>query len=69
MEKENISRDRFLLLDWMADYEPCLKDLIQWYLTGKLISRETFTAGIENAGVAFCNMMKGTNIGKMVVKV
>jgi len=69
VEKENISRDRFLLLDWMADYEPCLKDLIQWYLTGKLISRETFTDGIENAGVAFCNMMKGANIGKMVVKV
>ena len=64
----NITRDRFLLLDWMAEYESCLHELIGFYAQGKIVARETFRNGIENAGAAFCHMMNGQNIGKMIIK-
>jgi len=64
----NITRERFLLLEHMKEYESCLGDLIGWYMGGQLSGRETIVNGFENAGRAFCEMMKGKNIGKMIIK-
>ena len=63
----NITRERFLLLEHMEHYTSCLGELIQWYMQGKLKNRETSVKGLENAGAAFCDMMSGKNLGKMVV--
>jgi len=68
VKEDNITRDRFLLLEWMQEYESCLNDLIQWFLEGKLINKETVVHGFDNSGKAFCDMMNGKNIGKMIVK-
>ena len=59
-----------MLPDWMTSphYQSCMQELIQWYLQGKIVIKETITEGIENAGIAFCNMMNGQNVGKMVVR-
>ena len=68
MEKNKITRERFLLLEHMAHYESCLGELIEWFMTGKLTNRETVVNGLTNAGRAFCDMMSGANVGKMIVK-
>ncbi len=39
-----------------------------WLRAGKLRFRETVVDGIENAPVAFIGMLRGENIGKMVVR-
>lgn len=35
--------------------------------SGKIQVSETITRGIENAGVAFIDMMAGLNLGKAIV--
>ena len=42
MTENRVSRDRFLLLEWMQHYESCLQELLAWYAQGKVKSRETF---------------------------
>jgi NADPH-dependent curcumin reductase CurA len=40
-----------------------------WLREGKLRYRETVVEGIENNVEAFLGMLRGENIGKMIVKV
>jgi NADPH-dependent curcumin reductase CurA len=41
----------------------------EWVRDGALQYRETVVEGIENAPQAFCGLLRGENIGKMLVKV
>ncbi|MEX2494901.1 MAG: NADP-dependent oxidoreductase [Woeseia sp.] len=41
---------------------------IKWLAEGKLKYRESVAKGIENAPVAFIDMLKGRNIGKQIVQ-
>jgi len=68
IDANTITRERFLLLEHMAHYESCLGELIEWHMSGKLANRETIVNGLTNAGRAFCDMMSGANLGKMIVK-
>jgi len=40
-----------------------------WFSAGKIAYDETIVDGIENAPEAFINMMRGANIGKMLVRI
>ena len=44
------------------------RDMRQWYHEGKMKSFETVYEGIDNAVAAFEGLMRGENLGKMVVK-
>jgi len=52
--------------DRAADF---LRDAAGWVADGRLRWRETVVEGIENAPTAFLGLLRGDNIGKMVVKV
>ena len=69
LRDRNITRDRFLVLNYMEKFPDGKKQLEAWVREGKLKHRETVASGLETTGRAFVAMMRGGNIGKQVVKV
>lgn len=45
------------------------ENMAQYVLEGKVKTKEHITEGLENAGLAFAEMMTGGNVGKAIVKV
>ncbi|KAI1895199.1 hypothetical protein AGOR_G00103850 [Albula goreensis] len=66
---KNITRERFMVLNYMEKHEAGLLQLSQWVNTGQIKVLETIVEGIENMGGAFCSMMTGGNVGKQIVKI
>ena len=58
----------FLVFDYADRYSQALERMTGWLKEGKLKYRETVVEGLENAPAAFIGMMRGENVGKMVVK-
>ncbi|XP_041070458.1 prostaglandin reductase 2 isoform X2 [Carcharodon carcharias] len=69
LNERNITRERFMVLNYSDKHEAGLVQLSQWLKEGKLKVRETVVKGLENIGAAFQSMMKGGNIGKQIVLV
>lgn len=69
LQTRKITRDRFLVLNYMEKLPDGKKQLESWVREGKLKNRETIVEGLENTGKAFVEMMRGGNIGKQIVKV
>ncbi|XP_078419125.1 prostaglandin reductase 2 isoform X3 [Cetorhinus maximus] len=69
LKERNITRERFMVLNYSDKHEAGLVQLSQWLKEGKLKVRETVVKGLENIGAAFQSMMKGGNIGKQIVLV
>ncbi|KAM9341343.1 prostaglandin reductase 2 [Symphorus nematophorus] len=69
LQTKNITRERFMVLNYMNKAEAGLCELSQWVKTGQIKVLETVVNGIENMGDAFCSMMKGGNIGKQIIKI
>lgn len=59
----------FLIFDYADRAPAALAKLASWIGEGKLQYRETVVDGLENAPEAFISMMRGANLGKMLVKV
>ncbi|XP_047720713.1 prostaglandin reductase 2 isoform X4 [Prionailurus viverrinus] len=66
-KERNITRERFLVLNYKDKFESGILQLSQWFKEGKLKIKETVVNGLENMGVAFQSMMTGGNIGKQIV--
>ncbi|XP_075927670.1 prostaglandin reductase 2 isoform X2 [Petromyzon marinus] len=69
LQERNISRDRFLVLNYPDKHAEGLQQLASWVQSGQLKVKETIMDGIENVGAAFVSMMQGGNIGKQLVLV
>ncbi|KAI0227789.1 Prostaglandin reductase 2 [Lamellibrachia satsuma] len=69
LEENNITRERFLVLNYPNEFETATRQLLEWIHSSKLKIRETVTQGLENSGRAFVSLMKGGNIGKQLVHV
>ena len=69
VKDKNITRDRYMVLNYMEKFPDGKKQLEAWVREGRLKNRETFVEGLENTGRAFVAMMSGENIGKQVVRV
>ncbi|XP_030617816.1 prostaglandin reductase 2 isoform X4 [Delphinapterus leucas] len=66
-KERNITRERFLVLNFKDKFESGILQLSQWFKEGKLKIKETMINGLENMGAAFQSMMTGGNIGKQIV--
>ncbi|XP_051723386.1 prostaglandin reductase 2 isoform X1 [Ctenopharyngodon idella] len=69
LRRNNITRERFIVLNYMEKFEEGLMQLSHWVKMGQIKVLETVVNGIENMGEAFCSMMTGGNVGKQVVKI
>ncbi len=59
----------FLVFQFADKFREGLTQLTEWLAAGKISFRERFTDGLENAPVAFREMLEGANIGKQLVRV
>ncbi|XP_007459850.1 PREDICTED: prostaglandin reductase 2 [Lipotes vexillifer] len=66
-KERNITRERFLVLNFKDKFESGILQLSQWFKEGKLKIKETMINGLENMGAAFQSMMTGGNMGKQIV--
>ncbi|KAL5009238.1 hypothetical protein ScPMuIL_014819 [Solemya velum] len=57
--ERNITRERFLVVNYADKFQSSLAKLLQWYKQGKIKIKETVAKGLEKAGFAFVSMMKG----------
>ncbi|GAA6223308.1 prostaglandin reductase 2 [Lates japonicus] len=69
LQKKSITRERFMVLNYMNKTDAALFELSQCVKSGQIKVLETVVNGIENMGDAFCSMMKGGNIGKQIIKI
>lgn len=49
-------------------YPEARRQLLAWIAEGKLKSTEYMLDGIENVGIAFCDLFAGRNVGKTIVR-
>ncbi|XP_076099939.1 prostaglandin reductase 2-like isoform X1 [Mytilus galloprovincialis] len=69
LQQNNITRERFLVLNYPEKFDESLKQIAEWLLSGKIKVKETVAEGLVNAGPAFVSMMRGGNIGKQLIHV
>jgi hypothetical protein len=59
----------FIVTDHLDETPAFLAELVPELRSGRLKAKETVVEGIENAPRAFLEMLRGANVGKMVVRV
>ncbi|WP_433217138.1 NADP-dependent oxidoreductase [Dactylosporangium sp. CS-047395] len=65
---KRLTMQGFLVLDHWSRREAFVEEVTAWLREDKLKVAETFVDGIDNAVGAFLGMLKGDNLGKMVVR-
>jgi NADPH-dependent curcumin reductase CurA len=58
----------FIISEHLDIWDEALSDLSGWLIAGKLHYHETIAQGLERAPAAFIGMLKGSNLGKQLVK-
>ncbi len=59
----------FIVSDWFDRMPEFVREVAPLVADGTLVARETVVEGIERAPAAFIDLLRGGNLGKMVVKV
>ncbi|HEU5010097.1 MAG TPA: hypothetical protein VFT33_05310, partial [Gaiellaceae bacterium] len=59
----------YIISDHFDRFGEFVQQASEWVRDGRLQYRETIIEGIENAPKAFLGLLRGENIGKMLVKV
>jgi NADPH-dependent curcumin reductase CurA len=58
----------FIVSDWGAEMKNFLAEVAPLYAAGTIKARETVVEGLEQAPQAFLDLLRGGNVGKMIVK-
>jgi NADPH-dependent curcumin reductase CurA len=58
----------FIVIDHQHRTPDMIADVTTWLREGKLHHTETIVDGLPNAPAAFINLLRGTNTGKMIVR-
>lgn len=58
----------FIAYDYLNEWKSIQAELISFIKEGALVYRESITNGIENAPIAFTEMLHGKNFGKTLIK-
>jgi NADPH-dependent curcumin reductase CurA len=58
----------FIVLDWVDRRPEYVTEVSRYLAEGKLLAKETVVDGLELAPQAFIDLLRGENIGKMIVK-
>ncbi|XP_074640017.1 prostaglandin reductase 2-like [Tubulanus polymorphus] len=69
VDDNNITRERFLVLNYIDQFEAAVEQLMKWFINDNIKYRECIEEGLYNTGKAFVKMMSGGNIGKQIVHV
>ena len=59
----------FIITQYASRFGEGIKQLAEWFISGKLKHAETIVEGFENTPQAFIGLFSGDNLGKQVVKV
>ncbi|GGC47698.1 NADP-dependent oxidoreductase [Chelatococcus reniformis] len=59
----------FIVSDFASDGPAFERDVSQWIREGKIKHREDIVEGLDKAPEAFIGLLKGANLGKLLVKV
>ncbi|PZS33170.1 MAG: NADP-dependent oxidoreductase [Pseudonocardiales bacterium] len=63
-----LSMRGFLVFDYGHLRPEFLREVGAWYAEGRIVTEETVTDGVENTVEAFLGLLRGANIGKMLVR-
>lgn len=66
---KDLKMEGFIVWRWISSWSEGIRKNLEWLKQGKLKYRETIVEGFENTPKAFIDVLKGKNIGKMIVKV
>jgi hypothetical protein len=59
----------FLVIDHWGRRQAFIDEMIGWLRDGKVQAAETFVDGIDHAVDGFLGMLRGENLGKMIVRI
>ena len=59
----------FIVRDWASEVKAFLTEVAPLVASGQIKALETVVEGLDSAPEAFISMLKGGNVGKMVVKI
>ena len=68
MVTKRLTMRGFIVRDWIGEVKAFLTEVAPLVASGQIKALETVVDGLDNAPDAFISMLKGGNVGKMVVK-